>query len=166
MQTKILAEQMSATTACYYRNSPIVESLNSGYVRLVIIPAKLESIIQALNRTGRFQAYALSFFFSSGSYDRVMNLLYNLYYYAKLGNYSLLINKLGPLIDNIRQATHELEQYLVEYRAKDNSADPAEQQRLLAELQQKIWQSDKQIVQSFSAVLKFLRDMFSSWLLY
>ena len=85
-----------------------------------------------------------------------MHLLYALHYYAKLGNYSLLLSKLEQLIDNIRDASHELKKYLVEYMAKDDIAAPAELPIFLAELRQKIQHSDKQIVRSFSAVLNFL----------
>jgi hypothetical protein len=148
MQTKILAEQIAATRH---------KISHSEYMRLAILPCKLESIVQMLNTTCCFEAYSLYFFFfGSGSYDRTMRLLYDLHYYVKASNYSLLLSKMDQLIDNIRSASHELKLYLVEYMAKNDVAAPAEQRLLLAELRQKIQSSDKQIVRSFSAVLNFL----------
>ncbi|MDR2431742.1 MAG: hypothetical protein LBD99_05775 [Candidatus Margulisbacteria bacterium] len=151
MQTKILAEQP--------------RSIRRGvsdkeYQRLAIFTVKLAEIIRELKTNCLQDACCLYFFFhGNGAYDRVMLLLYDLYCRAKGDNSPQLINEMARLIGLFRKASHELKMYVVEYDAQYEQAAPEERPELLAELSRKIEQSDSQIVQSFTEILKFLSNL-------
>ncbi|MDR1452363.1 MAG: hypothetical protein LBJ25_00100 [Candidatus Margulisbacteria bacterium] len=151
MQTKLLAEQIRKL---WWKFEP------GDYVRLVGITRRLENVIQLLELTSPPQAYTLFFFFyGNAPYDRVMDLLYKLRAYAENGENPQLAAKMKQTIFPLHKALHELKAYLVEYMHKDDLAAPAERQALLAELIQKIQQSDKQIRQSLAAILDLLHSL-------